>query len=191
MILFIDNYDSFVYNLTRYMVELGQEINIVRNDEITIEEIEALSPRGIVLSPGPCSPTEAGICNDVIRYLSGKIPIFGVCLGHQCIGEVFGAKVVRADYPMHGKRSQINVDNSDIMFKGLPNRFEVMRYHSLVIDPDTLPSCLKVTATLENSRMIMALSHQEHKTYGVQFHPESVGTDHGHKLLENFLSSLT
>ena len=190
MILMIDNYDSFTYNLVQYFGELGVEILVKRNDQISLQEIEQLAPDRLVISPGPCSPNEAGISMQVIQQFAGKLPILGVCLGHQCIGQVFGGKVVRADSVMHGKTSPIYHKDEGV-FCGLSNPFEATRYHSLVVDPDTLPDCLEITAwtQTEGGTMdkIMGIRHREYKVEGVQFHPESILTQHGHDLLKNFL----
>ena len=185
MLLLIDNYDSFVYNLARYVSELGWEREVVRNDAITLKEIEALAPTHIIISPGPCTPNEAGISNAVIRHFGPRIPILGVCLGHQCIGQVYGGKVVRAGRPMHGKTSPITHDGLGV-FRGLPSPLRVTRYHSLVVDRQTFPKNLKITANSPDGE-IMALRHRAHPVVGVQFHPEAVLTDSGHQLLSNFL----
>ncbi|RLD07958.1 MAG: anthranilate/aminodeoxychorismate synthase component II [Chloroflexota bacterium] len=185
MLLLIDNYDSFVYNLARYVSELGWEREVVRNDAITLKEIEALAPTHIIISPGPCTPNEAGISNAVIRHFGPRIPILGVCLGHQCIGQVYGGKVVRAGRPMHGKTSPITHDELGV-FRGLPSPLRVTRYHSLVVDRQTFPTDLKITANSPDGE-IMALRHRVHPVVGVQFHPEAVLTDSGHQLLSNFL----
>jgi len=185
MLLVIDNYDSFTYNLVQYFGELGAEIRVFRNDEITIEEIEKLGPERIVVSPGPCTPNEAGISCDVIRHFGGKKPVLGVCLGHQSIGQVYGGDVVRADRLMHGKTSPI-IHTGENVFSGLPTPFEATRYHSLLVKRDTLPDCLKITAWTEEGE-IMGLAHKELPVYGVQFHPESILTSEGKKLLANFL----
>lgn len=186
MILLIDNWDSFVFNLARYFGELGYDRQVVRTDEITLDEIEALKPSHIVLSPGPCAPKDAGISLDVIKHFAGQIPLLGVCLGHQAIGEAFGGQVVRAKHPMHGKSSVIEHAGTGI-FQGLPNPLRVARYHSLIVEPDSLPSDLQVTAESEEGE-IMALAHRRWPIFGVQFHPESVLTESGHALLENFIS---
>ncbi len=186
MILIIDNYDSFVYNLAQYTGELGEEPIVYRNDQITLEQIERLSPTHIVISPGPCTPLQAGISNDVVRYFAGKIPILGVCLGHQCIGYVYGGVIDRATVPMHGKTSIIHHDGKTI-FSGLPPTFEAGRYHSLVIKPVTLPSCLEMSAWTASGE-IMGVRHRDYVVEGVQFHPESILTRVGHDLLRNFLS---
>ncbi|MDQ0163391.1 aminodeoxychorismate/anthranilate synthase component II [Bacillus alveayuensis] len=187
MILMIDNYDSFTYNLVQYLGELGEELVVKRNDEITIQEIEALNPRYLMISPGPCSPNEAGISLQAIESLAGKVPIFGVCLGHQSIAQAFGGDVIRAERLMHGKTSMIYHDGKTI-FKNLPNPFTATRYHSLIVKKDTLPDCFEVTAwTAENE--IMGIRHKELPIEGVQFHPESIMTENGKKLLKNFLTS--
>ena len=185
MILLIDNYDSFVYNLARYLVRLGQETRVVRNDEIDVAAVRRLGPPGIVISPGPCTPREAGCSLDVVRELSGEIPILGVCLGHQAIGAAFGGQVVRAPRPIHG-RSSLIVHGASGLFAGLPSPLRVARYHSLVVADEGLPSELEVTARSEDG-VLMALSHRRHPTHGVQFHPESILTERGYELLANFL----
>ena len=185
MILVIDNYDSFTYNLVQYLQELGCEVEVYRNDAITAEGIGALGPEAIVISPGPKTPDDAGVTLAAVRSLSGKVPILGVCLGHQAIGQAFGGRVVRAPTLMHGKTSLIEHDGRTI-FEGLPNPFEATRYHSLVVDPKSVPSDLEVSATAEGG-VIMGLRHRSHPTEGVQFHPESVLTPEGKKLLRNFL----
>ena len=192
MILMIDNYDSFTYNLVQYLGELGAEVETVRNDAITVGQIAALKPEGIVISPGPCTPNEAGICLDVIRGLGPIIPIFGVCLGHQCIGQAFGAKVVRAERIMHGKTSMV-FHRSQGVFSGLPQPFEATRYHSLVLQPDSIPESLSVMAWTEyqDGHEIMGIKHNEFDIQGVQFHPESILTKSGHDLLRNFLQSIS
>ncbi len=185
MVLVIDNYDSFTYNLVQYLGELGTEVEVRRNDQTTVEEIERMAPERIVISPGPKTPTEAGICLEVIRKFSGRTPILGVCLGHQAIGQAFGGKVVRAPQIMHGKTSSIAHDGRTV-FAGLPNPFLATRYHSLIVDRATLPECLEISATSPDG-LIMGLRHKEAKVEGVQFHPESVLTDAGKQLLANFL----
>jgi anthranilate synthase component 2 len=185
MILLIDNYDSFTYNLFHYLGELGADVRVVRNDEITAAEALALQPQGIVLSPGPCTPNEAGICMDVIRLADGAMPILGVCLGHQAIGQVYGGEVVRAPEPMHGKLSRIH-HNGKSVFRGLNNDFNATRYHSLTIDPPSMPAVLDVTATSEDG-VIQGVMHKTHPVHGVQFHPESIASENGHALLNNFL----
>ncbi len=185
MLFVLDNYDSFTYNLVQYFGELGAELVIKRNDEITVEEIAALRPERIVISPGPCTPAEAGISNEVIRKFSVNTPILGVCLGHQCMGEVFGGQVVRAGRLMHGKTSPIHHDGKGL-FQGLPNPFDATRYHSLLVKRETFPNALEISAeTAENE--IMGLRHRDLPVHGVQFHPESILTVEGKKLLENFL----
>jgi len=186
MLLMIDNYDSFTYNLVQYLRELGAEVVVHRNDRIGIEEIRALRPERIVLSPGPCSPAEAGICCDVIRAFGASVPLLGVCLGHQCIGAAYGGRIVRAGRLMHGKTSPIRHDGRGV-FRGLPNPFEATRYHSLLIEPETMPGCLTVSAeTVEGE--IMGVRHRTHPVEGVQFHPESILTQAGKDLLANFLA---
>ncbi len=185
MLLMIDNYDSFTYNLVQYFGELKQDVRVVRNDQITVAEIEKLRPDHIVISPGPCTPNEAGVSVETIQKLAGKIPILGVCLGHQSIGQAFGGKIVRAKQLMHGKTSMIH--HKDIgVFKGLPSPFEATRYHSLVIERESLPDCLEITAWTEDNE-IMGVRHKTLAVEGVQFHPESILTQHGHQLLSNFL----
>ena len=190
MILMVDNYDSFTYNVVQYLAELKAEVKVYRNDQITIAEIEHLAPEKIVISPGPCTPNEAGVSVEAIKHFAGKIPILGICLGHQSIGQAFGGEIVRAKQVMHGKTSMIHHNNSGV-FAGLTNPYEATRYHSLVINQDTLPDCLEVTAWTQNedgSRdEIMGVRHKELAVEGVQFHPESILTQHGHDLLENFL----
>jgi anthranilate synthase/aminodeoxychorismate synthase-like glutamine amidotransferase len=186
MILMIDNYDSFTYNLVQYLGELGADVRVYRNDQITVAEIQRLAPTKIVISPGPCTPTEAGISCDVIREFAGRVPLLGVCLGHQCIGEVFGGEIVRAPALFHGKTSMIYHDGKTI-FRGLPNPFEATRYHSLVIRRETLPDCLELSAETDDG-VIMGVRHRELQVEGVQFHPESILTREGKQLLANFLS---
>ena len=190
MLLMIDNYDSFTFNLVQYFGELGEEVRVVRNDEITLDGITQLSPRHLVLSPGPCSPAEAGICVDAVRRFAGKLPILGVCLGHQAIGAALGGQVVRAQRQMHGKTSEVTTDGRGV-YAGLPARFTVNRYHSLAVARDGLPAELEITSTSEDGE-IMGLRHRElagtaTPLEGVQFHPESILTEHGHALLKNFL----
>ena len=191
MLLMIDNYDSFTWNLVQYLQALGEEVKVVRNDELSVSEIEALAPARIVISPGPCTPNEAGVCVDVVRQLGARIPILGVCLGHQALGQAYGGAVVRAGRIMHGKTSPIRHEGKGV-FAGLPDLYEATRYHSLVVDKDSLPDCLEVTAWTENDdgsvEEIMGLRHREHPVEGVQFHPESILTEHGHALLKNFLT---
>ena len=186
MILLIDNYDSFVHNLARYVRELGEEALVRRNDAITLSEIDALSPSHIILSPGPCSPREAGISIDVVRRFGERIPILGVCLGHQCIGAAYGADIVRAGWPVHGRTSSISHDGSSL-FAGLPSPLHVARYHSLVIAPGSVPDSLRVLATSDDDGEIMAVAHREHPVVGVQFHPESAASQHGYAMLDGFL----
>ena len=190
MLLMIDNYDSFTYNVVQYLAELGEDVRVYRNDEISIEEIRELVPDRIVISPGPCTPNEAGVSMEVVRQFSGLIPLLGICLGHQSIGQVFGSKIVKAKQVMHGKTSEIVHSNSGA-FRGLPQCFTATRYHSLVIDRESLSSDLEVTAWTETATgefdEIMGVRHKSKLVEGVQFHPESVLTEHGHQLLKNFL----
>ena len=190
MILMIDNYDSFTYNLVQYFGELGADVKVVRNDEITIDEIAALAPEKIVISPGPCTPNEAGVSVETLKVFAGKIPLLGVCLGHQGIGQAFGGKVIRAPFVMHGKTSPIYHKNIGV-FTGLKNPFQATRYHSLVIEKETLPDCLEITAWTQNEdgsmAEIMGVKHKTLAVEGVQFHPESILTEHGHDMLRNFL----
>ncbi|HFR4182872.1 aminodeoxychorismate/anthranilate synthase component II [Bacillus cereus] len=185
MILMIDNYDSFTFNLVQFLGELGQELVVKRNDEVTISDIENMKPDFLMISPGPCSPNEAGISMEVIKYFAGKIPIFGVCLGHQSIAQVFGGEVVRAERLMHGKTSLMHHDGKTI-FSDIPNPFTATRYHSLIVKKETLPDCLEVTSWTEEGE-IMALRHKTLPIEGVQFHPESIMTSHGKELLQNFI----
>ena len=185
MLLMIDNYDSFTYNLYQYLSELGAEVTTLRNDKVTVEEVEAMGPEGIVVSPGPCTPREAGVSNELIRHFGGRLPVLGVCLGHQCMGEVYGATVGRAGEIRHGKTSMIHHDGKGV-FAGLPNPFEGIRYHSLVVYPETVPDTLEVSAWTENG-LVMGIRHREHPAEGVQFHPESIMTKVGHDLLRNYL----
>jgi anthranilate synthase component II len=185
MLLMIDNYDSFTYNLVQYFGILGEEVKVFRNDRITLEEIETLAPERIVISPGPCSPAEAGISMPLISRFAGEIPILGVCLGHQSIGAAFGGNVIRSDYLMHGKTSSIHHDGKGL-FASLPNPFQATRYHSLVVERSSLPECLEMTAWVEEGE-IMGLRHREHPVWGVQFHPESILTEKGIEILKNFL----
>jgi anthranilate synthase component 2 len=186
MILLIDNYDSFTYNLFHFLGELGAEVRVARNDALTAEEALALNPGGIVLSPGPCTPNEAGICLDVIEKANGRIPILGVCLGHQAIGQAYGGRIVRAPEPMHGKLSRVRHTGRSV-FRGLDNDFHATRYHSLTIAPDSVPDDLEVTATSEDG-VIQGVMHKSHPVHGVQFHPESIASENGHALLANFLA---
>jgi anthranilate synthase component 2 len=192
MLLMIDNYDSFTFNLVQYLGELGVEVAVHRNDQITVDEIAALKPERIVLSPGPCTPTEAGVSLDVVKTFAGKVPILGVCLGHQTIGQAFGGKIVRAREIMHGKTSPVHHQGQGV-FRELPNSFQATRYHSLVIEKESLPDVLEVTAWTENPDgsmdEIMGVRHRAFAIEGVQFHPESILTEHGHHLLRNFLEA--
>lgn len=185
MILVIDNYDSFTYNLVQYLGELGEEVKVHRNDEITVQEIEKMAPDHILISPGPCTPNEAGISLELLQHFKGVIPIFGVCLGHQAIGQAFGGNVIRAERLMHGKTSPI-YHNGTSVFEGLESPFTATRYHSLIVERESLPDCLEITAETAEGE-IMALRHKEYPIEGVQFHPESIITDHGHTMLRNFL----
>jgi anthranilate synthase component 2 len=186
MLILIDNYDSFTYNLVHYIGELGAESVVIRNDKVSADEVLEKKPQAIVLSPGPCTPNEAGVCLDLIKKAAPKIPLLGVCLGHQAIGQCYGGKVVRASVPMHGKLSTITNTGKGV-FKGLPKRFEVTRYHSLVVDRATLPDCLEITAETDDG-VIMGLQHKTLAVHGVQFHPESIASQQGHALLANFLA---
>lgn len=190
MLLMIDNYDSFTYNIVQYFGELGQQVEVYRNDQIDLETIKELNPEYLVISPGPCTPTEAGVSVEAIKHFAGKIPIMGVCLGHQSIGQAFGGNIIRAKEVMHGKTSPVY--HKDLgMFAGLPNPVQTTRYHSLVIEQDTLPDCLEVTAWTQDENgdfdEIMGVRHKEYAIEGVQFHPESILTDQGHQMLRNFL----
>lgn len=192
MLLMIDNYDSFTYNVVQYFAELGADVRVYRNDEITIEQMEALNPDHLVISPGPCTPNEAGISMKAIEHFAGKLPILGICLGHQSIGQVFGGHIIRAGQVMHGKISDIHHANLGV-FANLPNPYKATRYHSLVIDKNHLPECLEITAWTENQdgsmEEIMGVRHKTLAIEGVQFHPESILTEHGHALLKNFLTT--
>ena len=192
MLLMIDNYDSFTFNLVQYFGELGEDVRVFRNDQITVQGIVDLRPDHVVFSPGPCSPAEAGVCVEAIQHLAGKLPLLGVCLGHQAMGAALGGKVVRAQQQMHGKASTVSHDGLGV-FRGLPQRFSVIRYHSLAIERDSLPACLEVSATSEDGE-IMGVRHTElagtaTPLEGVQFHPESILSEHGHALLKNFLQA--
>ena len=187
MLLMIDNYDSFTYNLVQYFGELGEDVHTYRNDEITLEKITALKPDRICISPGPCTPNEAGVSVPLLQNFAGKLPILGVCLGHQSIGAAFGGKIIRAQQVMHGKTSTIHHTGTGV-FKNIPNPYTVIRYHSLAIERSSLPDCLEVTAWTEDSE-IMAVRHKEFAIEGVQFHPESILSEHGHALLKNFLET--
>ena len=189
MFLLIDNYDSFTYNLRHYLGELGAEVEVRRNDTLSAAEAMALEPQGIVTSPGPCDPDRAGICLELTRLATGRVPVLGVCLGHQCVGQAFGAAVVRAPAPMHGKVSAIAHAGSDI-FAGIPSPFTATRYHSLMVARDGLPDCLQVTAESDDG-VIQGLAHRDAPVFGVQFHPESIASQHGHRLLRNFLDVAT
>jgi len=186
MILLIDNYDSFTFNLVHFLGDLGARCTVRRNDAISVEDALALAPEAIMISPGPCTPDDAGVCLDLIAAAAGRIPVLGVCLGHQAIGQVFGGQVVRASKPMHGKLSAIRHDGSDV-FTGLPSPFQATRYHSLVVEPSMLPDVLVPTAWTENGT-IMGLRHRALPVFGVQFHPESIASQHGHEILANFLA---
>jgi len=185
VLLLIDNYDSFTYNLFHYLGQLGAEVVVKRNDELTADEALAMQPEAVVLSPGPCTPNEAGICCDLIARAAGTVPILGVCLGHQAIGQVYGGRIVRAPVPMHGKLSRIRHTGKSV-FRGLNNDFLATRYHSLTIAPESMPEDLEVTATAEDG-VIMGVMHKSHPVHGVQFHPESIASENGHALLQNFL----
>jgi len=192
MLLMIDNYDSFTYNVVQYLGELGADVQVYRNDQITLKGIEQLNPERLIISPGPCTPNEAGISTAAIKHFAGKIPILGICLGHQSIGAVFGGHVVRAKKVMHGKTSPVYHADTGV-FKGLSNPFQATRYHSLVVDKESLPECLEITAWTQDETgavdNIMGLRHKEYLIEGVQFHPESILTEHGHDLLKNFLTT--
>ncbi|MEE8439783.1 MAG: aminodeoxychorismate/anthranilate synthase component II [Micropepsaceae bacterium] len=187
MLLLIDNYDSFTYNLFHYLGELGEEVEVVRNDQIGAEEALALKPQSIVISPGPCDPDRAGICLELIAKANGKVPLLGVCLGHQSIGQAYGGKIVRAPSPMHGKLSRIHHSGQSV-FAGLEDGFEATRYHSLVVEKKSLPEVLEITAETDDG-IIMGLRHKTHPVHGVQFHPESIASEHGHAILKNFLAA--
>lgn len=191
MILLIDNYDSFTFNLAHYIEETGQSVSVIRNDKLTTKDIKNnIKPSKIIISPGPCTPDDAGICIDVIKEFYQTIPILGVCLGHQSIGQALGANIVRANKIMHGKITEMTNENNSMIFKGLPNKFNATRYHSLVIDPKSLPECFNIISTTQddNKTVIMGIEHREYPVYGVQFHPESIGTSmlHGKKIISNF-----
>lgn len=185
MLILIDNYDSFTYNLYQYLSELGEQVIVYRNDKVTVEEVERLQPDRVVISPGPCTPNEAGISMALIKHMAGRVPVLGVCLGHQALGQVFGGKVVRAGRLMHGKTSPIYHDGKGL-FAGLPNPFEAVRYHSLLVEKESLPDCLEITAESDQGE-IMGLRHREYVVEGIQFHPESIMTAVGKDLLRNFL----
>jgi len=186
MFLLVDNYDSFTYNLYHYLAELGVEVVVRRNDSLGVEDVISMAPTGVVLSPGPCTPDEAGICLDLVKAAGDRIPMLGVCLGHQTIGQAFGGHVIRAPHPMHGKVSQV-FHRARGVFSGLPNGFRATRYHSLIVEAATLPACLAVTAETEDG-LIMGLEHKVLPLHGVQFHPESIESEHGHKILQNFIN---
>ena len=186
MFLLLDNYDSFTYNLRHYLGELGAEVEVYRNDAITVDEVFSMGAEGIVISPGPCDPDRAGICMEVIEKAKNQLPILGVCLGHQCIGQVFGGKIVLAPKPMHGKVSNINHQGMGIL-EGISSPFKATRYHSLTIEPESLPDCLSVMASSDDG-VIQGIFHKELPIYGVQFHPESIASEHGHQLIQNFLN---
>ena len=193
MILLIDNYDSFTFNLAHYIEETGQSVSVIRNDKLTTKDIkDNIKPSKIIISPGPCTPDDAGICIDVIKEFYQTIPILGVCLGHQSIGQALGANIVRANKIMHGKITEMTNENKSMIFKGLPNKFNATRYHSLVIDPKSLPECFNIISTTQddNKSVIMGIEHKEYPIYGVQFHPESIGTSmlHGKKIISNFVN---
>ncbi len=186
MLLLIDNYDSFTWNLVQYLGDLGAPVEVQRNDQLSVDQALALAPKAIVISPGPCDPDRAGICLPLIKAAAGKIPLLGVCLGHQAIGQAFGGKVIRAPMPMHGKMDMIHHTGEDL-FTNVPSPFKATRYHSLIVERQSLPDCLKITGETADG-LIMALSHKTHPIFGVQFHPESIASEHGHDLLANFLS---
>jgi len=193
MILLIDNYDSFTFNLAHYIEETGQSVSVIRNDKLTTKDIKNnIKPSKIIISPGPCTPDDAGICIDVIKEFYQTIPILGVCLGHQSIGQALGANIVRANKIMHGKITEMTNENKSMIFKGLPNKFNATRYHSLVIDPKSLPECFNIISTTQddNKTVIMGIEHKEYPVYGVQFHPESIGTSmlHGKRIISNFVN---
>ena len=190
MILLIDNYDSFTFNLAHYIEETGQSVSVIRNDKLTTKDIKNnIKPSKIIISPGPCTPDDAGICIDVIKEFYQTIPILGVCLGHQSIGQALGANIVRANKIMHGKITEMTNENKSMIFKGLPNKFNATRYHSLVIDPKSLPECFNIISTTQddNKTVIMGIEHKEYPVYGVQFHPESIASENGYEVLKNFI----
>lgn len=186
MFLLIDNYDSFTYNLWHYLGELGAEVAVYRNDALTVDQVMEMAPQGIILSPGPCDPDRAGICLPLIARAAGQVPLFGVCLGHQSIGQAFGGKVIRAPEPLHGKVSTLTHNGRGI-FHGIPSPFQATRYHSLIVERESLPACLEITAETADG-LIMGLEHKDFPIYGVQFHPESIASEHGHAMLKNFLT---
>jgi anthranilate synthase component 2 len=183
----IDNYDSFTYNIVQYCRELGADLKIIRNDEMSVNEIEALQPEKIIISPGPASPNEAGVTLEAIEYFQDKLPIFGICLGHQCIAQVFGAEIIRAKNMMHGKTSTVKQTKDNVIFKDIPQEFIATRYHSLIVDKNSLPSAIEATAYSTDDNEIMALKIKNKEIYGVQFHPESIMSQYGHKMIGNFL----
>lgn len=187
MVLMIDNYDSFTYNIVQYCLELGADLKVIRNDELTVDEIDKLNPEKIILSPGPATPNEAGVCLDVIKYFADKKPIFGICLGHQSIAQVFGAEVIKAKNMMHGKTSKIKVIKNSEIFKGIPNEFTQTRYHSLTVKKDTIPKIVIPTSVSLDDDEIMSLEIKDKQIYGVQFHPESIMSEYGYEMLDNFL----
>jgi len=187
MILMIDNYDSFTYNIVQYCRELGADLKVIRNDELTIEEIKALNPEKIILSPGPATPDDAGVTLEVIRTFADKVPMFGICLGHQSIAQVFGGEVIRAEHMMHGKTSQVKVACQTPIFKDLPSEFRATRYHSLTVNKENIPDMIEVTSHSEDDHEIMSLQIKDKPIYGVQFHPESIMSEYGHEMLDNFL----
>lgn len=187
MVLMIDNYDSFTYNIVQYCLELGADLKVIRNDELSVEEIKALNPAKIIISPGPATPNDAGVCLDVIKQMSETTHIFGICLGHQAIGQAFGADVIRAPNMMHGKTSQIEILKDDVLFRDLPREMTQTRYHSLIVKKETLPDCIEVTAKSKDDGEIMALKIKDKNVYGVQFHPESIMSQYGHEIIDNFL----
>lgn len=187
MILMIDNYDSFTYNIVQYCLELGADLKVIRNDELTVDEIEKLNPEKIIISPGPATPNEAGVCLDVIKHFSNKKPIFGICLGHQSIAQVFGGEVIKAPKMMHGKTSKIKVTNETLLFKGLPSEFTQTRYHSLTVNKNNLPDVIIPTSISLDDEEIMSLEIKDKQIYGVQFHPESIMSEHGYEMIDNFL----
>ncbi|GGD42177.1 glutamine amidotransferase [Malaciobacter pacificus] len=187
MILMIDNYDSFTYNIVQYCLELGADLKVIRNDELSVEEIEKLNPEKIIISPGPATPNEAGVCLEVIEYFADKKPIFGICLGHQSIAQVFGGEVIRAKNMMHGKTSKVKVTNETPIFKNLPNEFTETRYHSLIVKKENLPENIVVTSISCDDDEIMSLEIKDKKIYGVQFHPESIMSEYGYEMIDNFL----
>ena len=187
MILMIDNYDSFTYNIVQYCLELGADLKVIRNDEMSIEEIEALNPEKIILSPGPATPDDAGVTLDVIRHFQDKLPIFGICLGHHSIAQCFGADVIRAPKMMHGKTSKVEVIKDNQLFKDLPKQFTQTRYHSLTVDKNTIPDTIEATSVSLDDQEIMSLKVKDKEIYGVQFHPESIMSEYGHEIINNFL----